>query len=119
MLNNPESEERSHSRNTNPGVESSDAPVIAEDDLLHSGMAAPLLPTAASVPESLSAAQNAHVRSSAGKWMHSDPYAHRCLMRVVLSPLCQLMRDQLFLGGQDYELQERCQMAQAMYYWGT
>ena len=113
-LNNPESEERSDSANPNPGFECSDAPVIAEDGLLHSGMAAPLLPTAGPVPESLSAAQNAHVRSSAGKWMYSEPYAHLCLMRVVLNPLCQLMRDQLFLGGQDYELQERCKMAQAM-----
>ena len=66
------------------------------------------------VPEGLSADQNAQLRASAGKWLLKSPLPNLMLMRLVLMPLSKLMRDQLFLAGQDYETQERWSAVQSI-----
>eukprot|EP00971_Amphidinium_carterae_P262368 5204331-Amphidinium_carterae.1 len=60
------------------------------------------------------AALNAKCRRSAWEWVESSPFPKLLIFMQLLVPLTQLLRKQLQTTGEDWELEQRCHVANAM-----
>eukprot|EP00971_Amphidinium_carterae_P282985 5617604-Amphidinium_carterae.1 len=57
---------------------------------------------------------NMKLRQAASEWLSSHPLHNMMIMKLIVDPLAQLMKDQLYLSSNEFELQERVKMARSM-----